>query len=168
MNKQNEENLGQLLSRFFAADQAGQVEEDIRAGEKILGLYPTPQPKEAIVASIKAQITESLSHRKTTMFRHAVYKAVAIAAVLVFSSIISLQWATHQHNANKIALIPAAVWESEEIAVADEELSILTAEIEQIKEEIDYLHANGYSDSYSAIAELEMELIEIDSDFWKG
>ena len=166
----NQENLEQLLKEFFADDQAGQVAEDIDAGQEILHLYPAPQPQAAVLDDIKADIAEALAHKKTILFRPAVYyKAVAVAAVLIIAAIISLRFVAEQNYQHKeIALIPAKIWESTEIAADDEELAILAAKIEQIEDEFADLQVNGYSDSYSAVAELEMELIELNSDFWKG
>ena len=66
-------------------------------------------------------------------------------------------------------IIPETIWESEDIAADDAELVTLTDEVEQIGSKVlavqlDENGGNGHRD----IAELEMELIGIDSDFWKG
>jgi len=67
------------------------------------------------------------------------------------------------------SIIPRAIWESDDIAADDVDLAILTSEIEQIEDEMLTLQlGESDGDSDTAITELEMELIETDSYFWKG
>ena len=65
--------------------------------------------------------------------------------------------------------MPHSIWESEDVTVDDQSLSVLAAEIEQIESEL--LAVQSYEngdDLADDIEELEMELIEINTDFWKG
>ena len=67
------------------------------------------------------------------------------------------------------SLIPAAIWENDDITTADEDLAVFTAQIDQIEDEVLTLQSGeraGNGDS--TLVELELELIEINSDFWKG
>ena len=69
----------------------------------------------------------------------------------------------------KSSVLPAALWDSEDIAADDVDLAILTAEIKEIEEDVLALElgengGNGQID----MAELEMELMEINGDFWEG
>ena len=67
------------------------------------------------------------------------------------------------------SIIPAAVWEGDDIAVDDTDLAKYTVEIEQIENELTALQSDEEDlDSDSTITEMEMELMEINSEFWKG
>jgi len=67
------------------------------------------------------------------------------------------------------SIIPASVWDSENIAADDADLAVLTAEIDELEGEVLTLELgeNG-GNGRSAVTELEMELVEINSDFWEG
>ena len=169
----NDENTDELLSKFFGAEQARQISEDIERGEQILREHPAPKPGERLIADIKANIPDALLSRKTITFKRTVYKALAVAAVLIFAAIItvnSFEKDTLRYQpAVTASIIPREIWESDNLAADDEDLAILTAEIKQIETETlaAQFGENG-GNGYDAVAELEVELIEIDSDFWKG
>ena len=115
---------------------------------------------------------------KTSRFRKTTYEIAAVAAAVIIISAISITFFPKPDRPDRpekpgkisyASLIPASVWEGDDIATDDADLAILNAEIEQIEGEVLTLQS-GESDSngQSAVTELEMELIEIESDFWKG
>ena len=56
-----------------------------------------------------------------------------------------------------------------DIAADDEDLAVFTAQIEQIEAEVQTLQSGqDTGNGESTLVELEMELMEINSDFWKG
>ena len=173
MNGQNEENLKDLFEKFFDPEQAERAVEDIRKGEQILGEHPAPKPNDELIAGVKSEIAEALLYRKATTFRRIAYKAVAVAAVFIILAVVSVKLFEKGNGEPErlitASIIPKAVWESDDIAADDADLAALTAEIEQIEGEAMALRLgeNGGNGS-SAVTELEMELIEINSDFWKG
>jgi hypothetical protein len=61
------------------------------------------------------------------------------------------------------------MWESDDITTEDAGLAILFAELQQIEDEATglRLNENGLNGS-AGIEKLELELMEIKSDFWKG
>ena len=66
-------------------------------------------------------------------------------------------------------MIPTEIWESSDLAVDDAELAVLNAEIDQLENELIALRlgetgGNGTGE----LTELEMELIVVDNEFWKG
>lgn len=175
MAAQNEtdENLKELFGKFLDSEQAEAAVEDVRKGEQILRTHPAPEPGDALIGGIKAEITRALLRREASVFRWASYKVAAVAAVFIILAVIGVKML--ERGGGKPArvltasIIPAAIWESEDIIADDADLVILTDEVEQIGSEVlavqlDENGGNGHRD----IAELEMELIEIDSDFWKG
>jgi len=173
MNGQNKENLKDLFGRFFNPEQAERAVEDIREGERILSEHPRPEPDDMLIADIKAEITEAVMRRKTTAFRRTAYKTAAVAAVFIILATVSVKlFEKGDGEPEKLvtaSIIPRAIWESDDVADSDAELAALTAEIEQIEGEALALRLgeNG-GNGNRAVTELEMELIEIDSDFWKG
>ena len=128
-----------------------------------------------LIANIKAEIALHLLPHKTVTFKHIVYKAMAIAAAIIVVVSISLDLFQNDRSPNKpdvlvtASIIPRAIWESNDIASDDTKLVIFTTEAEQISDEFSNLRS-GRSESNinDAITELEMELIEIKGDFWKG
>ena len=163
MDNHNEENLRELLEKFFAEKDVEQAWEDIRNGERIIAEHNAPKPDEALLSDIKAQIGRALLRR--TAFRHAIHKIVAVAAVFIFMTVIAVKL----FEADHVSIIPTAVWDSNSLADDDVDLVILTAEIEQLDSEVlaVQLGENGGNENGESV-ELETELMEIDSTFWKG
>ena len=174
MAAQNEtdENLKELFEELFGTEQSEAAVEDVREGEQILRTHPAPEPDDALIGGIKAEITRALLRREASVFRWASYKVAAVAAVFIILAVVGVRMLEKGGEPARVltaSIIPAAIWESEDIAADDAELAILTDEVEQIGSEVlaVQLGENG-GNGHRDIAELEMELIEIDSDFWKG
>ena len=169
MNNRNDENLEELFGKFFSPEEVGQVEEDIREVEQILSENSAPKPDEELVSDIKAQVAAVLLHRAA--FRQTVYKVAAVAAMFLILAGVSVK--LFEQQASKriqyASIMPAVLWESDNIAADDTDLAVLNAEMEQIESEaialrLDEKNGNGEA----GLDELETELVEIDSDFWKG
>lgn len=172
MNSQNEENLKELFEKFFTDEEAQRAVEDIQKAEQILREHPAPEPDDILIANIKAEIAMRLPPRRAGVFRRIAYKAAAVAAAVIIVAAICvslLEKADESEKAVYASIIPPAIWESDDIVTDDVDLATLTAEIEQIEDEVLALQwgENG-GNGDRAVTELEMELIEIDSDFWKG
>jgi hypothetical protein len=172
MDERNEENVKELFEKFLDSGQAERNAEDIRKGEEILREYPAPEPDREVIAGIKAKIARELLGRKTRVTKRVVYKVAAVAAVFFILAVVNVKIFEEGGGSGKVvkaSVLPSVLWESEDIAADDVDLAILTAAIKEIEEEAFALElgengGNGHID----MAELEMELIEIDSDFWKG
>lgn len=174
MNGKNRENLRELFGRFFDPEEAARAAEDVRRAEQILRENPAPQPDERLIANIRFRIEEALAARQRARARWSVaYRVAVAAAVIIIVSIIGttvLERAQHPSGEVQIAsIIPAALWESQDITADDADLVILTAEVEQIENEVLTLQrgetkANGER----VLVELETELVEVSGDFWKG
>ena len=174
MNEQKQENLKELFDKFLDAKQAHKYVEDVQRAEEILREHPAPEPDDMLIANIKAEIGMHLPVRRTYVFKHIAYKALSIAAAFILITAIGLRLfdnvAREPGPVQYASIIPAAIWESDDIAADDADLVIFTIEIEQIEDELLALQLgedDGNGDS--TITELEMELIEINNnDFWKG
>ncbi len=173
MNSETQDNLEELFGKFIGSEQAGEMAEDVRKGERILGEYSAPEPDQILISDIKAEIAEALLHRGQTSFRRMAYRAMAVAAVIAVLAAVSVKLFENDGGKPKTlisaSLVPAAIWESDNIAEADVELSTLIAELEQVEDEILALQSGQVNgNGNKAVTELELELIEINSDFWKG
>jgi len=171
MNGENKENLKELFAKFLSVEQAERAVEDVQKAERILGEHPAPAPDDALIADVKSEIAEAILPRQVNVFRRTAYKTAVVAAAAIVIAAISvrlLDIGGGKHERVTYASIPEALWDSDDISADDVELAIFTAEIEQIEGEVLTLQLgeNG-GNGQAAVAELEMELIEISSNFWE-
>ncbi len=173
MNDGNQENLKELFEKFLDAEQAESCAEDVQKAEQILREHPAPEPDDMLIANIKAEIAMRLPAGRTYVFKQIAYKVVGIAAAVIILTAIGLRLFEKGNDEPGpvvyASIIPTAIWESDDIAAVDANLAIFTVEIEQIENELLALRLgedDGNGDR--SVTELEMELIQINSDFWKG
>jgi hypothetical protein len=172
MNDRNHEDLAGLFEKFFDAEQAKSCLEDIQKAEQVLREHPAPEPDDMLLANIKAQIAMRLPARRARLFRRRLSQVAGVAAAIVVLAALSVQLSRNDGDEPerfRAELLPTAIWESDDIAADDASLAVFSAEIEQIEDEVQTLQLGGDTgNGDSTIAELEMELIAISSDFWKG
>jgi hypothetical protein len=166
MNSQDQENLKALFEGFMSPRQADQASEEIRRGEQILRECPAPQPNPELIAEIKAQVGDALAAKKGAAVVRIAYKVAAVAAVIIAISAISVWLVGGKGETVETPDIP---WDIVNLVADDADLAALSAEIEQIEGDFVALQlgengTNGHID----LAELEMELMDISGDFWKG
>ncbi len=171
MNDQERESLKELVEKFFEAGQAESCLEDFQEAEQILREHPAPLPDEMLISNIKAEIAMRLPARRAEIFRHRVWETAGVAATIAIVAFLGVQLSQRpdQQRSSYASLLPTAIWESNNLAADDADLAVFTAEIEQIRSEVVVLESGEDTpDPESTIDELEMELVEISSDFWKG
>jgi hypothetical protein len=172
-NGQNSENLKELFGQFLNSEEAQEATEDVRECEGIIREHAAPEPDSQLVADIKAEIGRALVDRRANAFKRIAYKVAAVAAAIIVAAAISVKLSDRGAGETKevvtASIIPAAVWESDDIAVDDAELGTIVGEIEEIEGDVLALELgeNG-GNGYEAIEELEVELEEIEGVFWKG
>jgi hypothetical protein len=170
----NEENLKELFEKFFSSEQAAKAFEDVYKAEQIIRQYPAPEPEKELIDSIKSEIAFSLLNRQAHVFRKAAFRIAAIAAAVIIVAAIGLNLLKKERIPSPqkpvyASIIPRAIWESTNIAADDRDLAIFTTEAEKIEDELLALQlGKGDTNADEAITKLELELMEIDSDFWKG
>jgi hypothetical protein len=174
MATQDSENLRELLERFLAPEQVERAVEDIRRGEQILRDNPAPKPDANLITNTEVEIARVLQTRKkASAFAQIARRMIAAAAVVMVAAAIGLMFlGPDDHGRGKVAtasMMPRAIWESEDIVADDADLAVLTAEIEQLEDEALSLEL-GENDGIGekSVVELEIELIAIETDFWKG
>ena len=173
MSGRNDENLKELFEKFLEFEQAEEAAEDIQKAEQIFSNNPAPLPDDTVLADIKVKISTALVHKKADVFRRRIYRTAAVAAAVIILTVISVKLSEKDGDKSQrvvtASAIPAAIWEVEDFVEDDAELATLAVEIEQIEREMLALRLseNGGNGDIS-VTELEMELIETNSDFWKG
>jgi len=173
MNGQNQENLKELFEQFFPPDQAASVLNDLQVVRKMLRENPAPEPERQLIAAIKYDIGQALAAPKRVWtFRTLAYRVAVAAAIIIVAAIGTqfLKKGPEKPSQIKYAsIIPRAIWDSNDITVADADLAVLTAEVQQIEDEVQALQSGEKRrNGEGLIVEVETELIEIAGDFWKG
>jgi hypothetical protein len=167
MDERNGENLGELFEGFYTAEQADKAAEDIWRAERILREHPAPQPSKELIAGIKNEIARTLLSRRRSIFRKVTYEAAAVAAAVIVLATIWIgpfEKGKGESKRTYASIIPAAIWESEDIAADDPYLASLTADVEQIESEVLTLQEGESSgNGNTAVTELETELLAINS-----
>jgi len=172
MKDYDRENLDELLEKLFDAEQARKYIEDTRKVEQILRQYPAPEPDDMLIANIKAEVAVRLPVRRARHARRKLYEVAAIAAAVVlvaFAAVRIFNESEPGRHVYSASLLPKAIWESQDLAADDDNLAGFQTEIQQIEDEMLALESDENSaENDTAVNELEMELIENSSDFWKG
>jgi hypothetical protein len=171
MNYRNDENLGALLEKFVGPEEARSCAEDIVKGEQILRRHPAPRPSPDLIAGIEAEVSAALTRRgKQYHPRRMFYRATVAAALLILALAgIRMFQGNSDIQVGPFAAIPAALWDSKNLAVDDADMAILHNQLEQIENELLVVRlGEDMAGGYSETADIEAELVDIDSDFWKG
>jgi len=168
MEDQTRENLNQLLQQFMNAAQAETATEDIQAGEQLVDAHPAPTPSPETMARIKVEMAATFArrHRIIVTFR----RSLAAAAVIAFALIGLLdRRATDSNNIYQATIIPAAIWDSIDVAADDLDLARFNAEARQIEAQLQALEAGDDEAAGSGtVEELEKELRQIETELRKG
>jgi hypothetical protein len=168
MNEHNYNELRELTARLYGAAAAESVSEDILSGDQLLASCTAPEPDARIVSHIKARMASRLSRRAKT--RRRAYESVAAAAAIAIIALIGL-FGRGPAGAPSVAhagLIPTAVWESDNLAADDLEIIYFNAEIEHIEAQLRTLESGDAETPDDRLNNMEMELMQIDTEFWKG
>lgn len=168
MEDQTRENLNDLLRQFFDPAQAQAAGEDIRACERLLDAHPAPTPSPEVIARIKNEVAATLArrHRIALILR----RSLAAAAVIAFALIGLLDHGpTAPTNAFQASILPAAIWDSEDVAAEDPDLVYFTGEVRRIEAQLQALEAGeDEAPGSGTVEELETELKQIETEFRKG
>jgi hypothetical protein len=163
------DNLKDLLETFMDPKQARQAAEEIRKGEQILRQNPAPEPKLELILKIKAQGISQLRRRRHVRIWRK-YAMEAVAAVAVLGIVASVGLRLFQNGRSSIAYIPRAIWETYDITNEDPKLAYCNTEIEQLEQQFHKLQSPDEETrtTYDEVSEMEMEILEIETEFWKG
>ncbi len=162
------ENLTALLRRFMEEPAAHAAQEDIEAGERWLRTYPAPAPHARAMATIKTQMIVA-ARRRHRIIRLSHATLAAAAAVIVMALIGQFGPAPGSRSPMSLAaLLPSAVWDSDDIMNQDLDLAYFSSQIGQIEAQVRALEAEGDDADEGAPEEFELELMAIQAEFLKG
>jgi len=169
MKNKTSENIEELFSRFLESKQASEAADDIRKGEQLLRDNPAPEPDYILIENIKRTMAQkSIRQTRAAGLHKLVYRAVAVAAAIIIVLVISQKISDNNIEVPAQMFAVETEWERN-VASVDATISLLSDEIEQAQNAL--LGISSMTGSFNAINsadELETDLIEISSDFWKG
>ena len=168
MTDRAHENLIKLLRQFMDEPTAQAAHEDIRAGEGLLEAYPAPTPEARLIAAIKAQMAVAAVRRHRIV--RLVHGSLAAAAAVIVLALIGLfgPRSADRPHLSYAAIIPAAIWDSDDLTADDLDLAYFSSEIGQIEAQMQALDAGESESGSGTLDEFESELMAIQTDFWKG
>ena len=167
MRNDDNENLKELLSELFDVTEAAEAMSDINAGDAIIAGSPSPMPDEAIVRGIKKQVRNRLWLSKRRRFVRRTSEA-AVAAVLVIGVLIGLVITQSRHDSS--AALNLNIWGEAtlEVIETDPEYVLLIGEIEEIEASLLTIRLDEDSVENDDLFEIEMEMLEMEGNFWEG
>jgi len=152
--------------------ETAKAENDILKAEEILARYPAPEPDEVLLSRIKADIERRMQKRQHRLQKLLFTTTAAAAAIIILAFVGSRLMKTKPREVTETryaSLIPDALWESEDIAADDPQLSTLIEQIETVESELLAIGdaGNGYSGK-TDFWEMENGFTENESDYLKG
>jgi hypothetical protein len=172
MNNEKE-NLRDLLASFMAPEAADKAAADIERGDKLLRNWPAPTPSETLLAEVKQKMAVAAGCRRVVMRQNRFFAAAAVAAAILVLSYVSFKIfefrTISQPDATYAATIPDQLWEGDNIRTDDPDIAVISKEIDNVADEIsDVLLSDKNGSSAAAVRDVEMQIIEVSDDFWKG
>lgn len=168
MKDRAHENLIELLRRFMDEPAARAAHEDIQTGERWLKACPAPPPDARVIAALKVQMAAAALRRRRVA--QLVRASVAAAAAVIVLGLIGLfgPATTSRSSLSLASLIPAAVWESDDIMADDHDLAYFSSQIGQIEAQMQTLDGGENEMGMGAPDELESEILALQAEFLKG
>jgi len=162
------DNLKNLLQQFFGAADAKRADADIQAGDRLLGEYPAPMPERETILRIKKQIAATIWRRRR--IAQTLRRSAAVAAVIAFALIglLGRGPASRTDMFHAAAIIPAAIWDSDNFTTTDVDLVYFTGEVHQIESQLQALNTADDEAPGSTVEDLETELRQIETELSKG
>jgi hypothetical protein len=167
MTSQEKENFTGLLNRFMEDKAAREAARDIEKGDELLESFPAPLPDEKALSQIKTKIALTLKSRQTAyVFRQRIWLSAGVAAMLAIGAFLTLRYGQGPSTRPAQVQIASAVWDGSD----DADISILREEVQTVQNTLAGVQVTDNTNTASNTAEndLEMELIEVGSDIWKG
>ncbi len=163
MTENKKENIDNLLSRFYRADELEQIKIDLTEGDNLFGKYPAPQVSQEVIDDIKLKIGKK---QRRASFSSVLVKTAAAAAIVIIGAVILTQNieqrpVSYTQNGYQAAL-----------AKVDNNIASLEKEIALLRDELIAIRLNEDNGTNGRLAEainnVDAEIIETESLFWKG
>jgi hypothetical protein len=168
MKRRGREDLTDLFKRFKARADAEAAAREVQAAEEWLEAYPAPQPDASLLQSIKLRVATRLVQRHGALRAGIRYTSAAVIVVGVFLVGLLEHSPAGRSQISYAALIPTAIWESDDIASDDMEIAYFNSEIERIETQIHALETGEIRTAdRRRLDDIETQLVTIAMDFWK-
>jgi hypothetical protein len=168
MEDRNQEDLRKLFERFTEPTEAEAAARDIRLADEMLAAHPAPEPRPEVIIGIKLEIATTLATPSARP--HRLRRVLTAAAAVVVMAILALIGRAPRTNpqTSYAALIPTAVWESDDISADDMDIAYLASEISRIEDQVRALEAGQTEDiRVATLHEVETALMQINTEFWR-
>lgn len=167
MNDKHED-LDGLLVSLYGEKAAEAVKEDIRLGDEILNSSPSPEPDAAVMQEVKRNVLAALA-RKRTHRRVMTYRSAVAAALFLVIAGLGIRFMTYHRTYYAGSGIATENVDTAGFFGNDLQLAILSDEIDEIESSIYSIDIDrSFSEPELGMDELEMEILEISSTFWRG
>jgi hypothetical protein len=166
-----DENLKEILNKFYAESESAKIEKDILRGEQIIAGNPAPQPDTRLISDIKARVrTEMTRREKRRVITYLRATVTAAAAVLIIGVGLFMIHRTEQQSPPSVAngTIPSGIWESEDLMSDDVGLAMLAANIDAVEDDVLAMRFDDQSYETMNLDDVEADVLEISDDLWKG
>jgi hypothetical protein len=166
-----DENLKELLNRFYTEPESAKIEKDILRGEQIIADNPAPQPDARLISDIKARVKGELARRENQrVFTYLRATVTAAAAVLIIGVTLLMIHRVEQPSRPNVVqgTIPSGIWESEDLMNDDVGLAVLAANIDAVEDDVLAMRFNDESYEMMNLDDVEADVLEISDDLWKG
>jgi hypothetical protein len=172
MNNEKE-NLRELLASFMDTEAANKAAADIERGDELLRSWPASEPSETLLAEVKQKMAVAAGCRRIVKLQNRIFTAAAVAAAILISSYVSIkifEFRTNsQPDSTYAATIPDRLWEGGSIRTDDPDIAVLSKEIDNVADEISGVCLSDKNGgSAASVGDVEMQIIEVSADFWKG
>jgi mannitol-specific phosphotransferase system IIBC component len=170
--KNKNENIDDLLSKFYSPDQAKQAKNDFVFADVLFEKSPAPNPSPQTIAQIKQKIDQRLEKRSRTHWTVVFVKTASVAAIVVIVSAVMLLNFNQKEPIQHIEADQqsASLQNYEKNFEAD--LSLFSKELEQLNSELVAISLgenNGTNGILTnQVDQVEIEIIEAENTFWKG
>lgn len=168
----HKENIDELLKRFLGEKEAQKAAEDIAKGDELLRSYYAPVPDEEAIIVLKSKVAKAVAANRQRVLRRTYYGVAAFAAAVIMVAFVSAHLSEHKPiEPVRVTTTKVISYVSDDTKVFydDAEIETLNAEVEQVGNEIvmsEWDTEDGNLDS--DLIDMEIGLIDINSDFWKG
>ncbi len=167
MAKRVREDLTALFRLWLDSQEAQDAIREVRTAEELIESHPAPQPSPATLERIGLQMRLRAAHRRRNHFLEGIAAVAAAVLITVGLSQFSLQRSSS--TIGFASLLPTALWESDDIASDDVKLAYFNSEVDRLEAQVQAIeHGDSDAGSAGTLDDVELELFQIDTDFWKG
>jgi len=164
MTENKKENIDNLLSRFYTADEIKQIKIDLTEADRLFEKYPAPQVSQEVIEEIKLKISRK---QRRAVFSAIIVKTAAVAAIVIFGAILLMQ---NIDREKPVSLTQNGYQAA--LAQMDNNIAVLEKEIELLRDELVTIRLNEDNGTNGQLADainnVDTEIIETENFFWKG